>query len=180
MTGRMLGRVAAGLAGCLLGASTAAAEVVTAGPAGFQVRTSAVSSLSPDALAARFGQVGRWWLSDHTYSGDAGNLRLDLGPDGCFCEVWAGGAVAHARTLMVLPGKLVRLEGAFGPLQETGAHAVWTVTFMPDGAGARIDALYTVSGAEAMKLDRFARPVDAVLAAQIASLAQPATSAPAP
>lgn len=174
-------RAAAFLALGMLGPGEAAAEVVSSGPAGFHVRASAVSPLAPDALAMRVGQISRWWLPDHTYSGDAGNLRLDLAPDGCFCEVWPGGAVAHARTLMVMPGRLVRLEGAFGPLQETGAHGIWTIAFRPEGAGTRITADYVVSGLAEMKLDGLAAPVDGVMGAQIASLAKPpVTSAPAP
>lgn len=165
----------------LLAAAPARAEVVHQAADGFRVKVSVVTPARPASAFARFAQVSRWWRADHTYSGDAGNLRLDLAPDGCFCEVWEGGAVAHARTLMALPGRLVRLEGAFGPLQETGAHGVWTVTFAPEAEGSRITADYVVSGAAGLKLERFAKAVDEVLGAQIASLAASAsTSVPAP
>src|ERR1043165_1484717 len=62
----------------------------------------AETSASPAAVYAAFGQVSRWWSSQHTYSGKAENLSLDLRAGGCWCEQWDAGSVQHTRVLFAL------------------------------------------------------------------------------
>src|SRR5687767_7057764 len=97
------------------------ADVVDRSPAGFTSRTTVtIVNTSPErAFRALVDDLGTWWDSAHTFSGDAGNLWLTANPGGCFCETLAnGGGVAHAVVNQVLPGELVRMTGALGPLQE--------------------------------------------------------------
>ena len=49
----------------------------------FEVSVNAPVAKVYDALV---GQIGSWWDSEHTYSGDAKNLSIDARPGGCFCE----------------------------------------------------------------------------------------------
>lgn len=152
-------------------ATAAQAEVVHSEPSGFRLRATATTAAPPAEVWRQLGRIERWWKPSHTYSGDADRLRLDLAPGGCFCERWPGGGVEHARVLALMPDRFVRLDGAFGPLQELGAHGVWTITLAPDGAGTKLTADYRVSGAPYMKLDALAAVVDGVMTEQIIRLA---------
>jgi len=54
----------------------------------------------------------RWWPADHTWSGKRENLSLVADAGGCFCERWDGGVVEHGRVVLVMPGKMLRLDAA--------------------------------------------------------------------
>src|SRR5688500_10663991 len=102
-----------------LGPSMAAAEVVERSAAGFTVRTTVPISASADRAFNALVDVGAWWDPAHTYSRDARNLNLAATPGGCFCETFPrGGGVQHASVIHVVPGQLLRLTGALGPLQQ--------------------------------------------------------------
>lgn len=72
--------------------------------------------------------------------------------------------------MAAIPYSLIRLYGAFGPLQEMGVNAVLTFELSPDGAGTRLKARYLVRGQAGQTLDRIAPAVDQVLGEQIARL----------
>src|SRR5688572_29973490 len=113
----------------VLAPAVAGAEVVDRSAAGFTARTTVTINASPErAFRALVDEIGSWWDKAHTWSGDALNLWLTANPGGCLCETLAnGGGVAHAVVNHVIPGELLRLSGALGPLQE---HAVTgTLTF---------------------------------------------------
>jgi uncharacterized protein YndB with AHSA1/START domain len=115
--------------------------------------------------------IPMWWDPAHTWSGAARNLSLDARAGGCFCEKLAGGgSVQHARVVFVQPGKLLRLDGALGPLQEMPVTGVLTFALEPDGPGTRITMTYKVSGDLAARAAKLAPVVDQVLNAQIARL----------
>ena len=65
------------------------------------------------SFRALVDDIGSWWDSTHTWSGDARNLRLSANPGGCFCETLANsGGVAHAVVNYVVPGELLRMTRA--------------------------------------------------------------------
>ena len=70
----------------------------------------------------------RWWPADHTWSGKRENLSLAADIGGCFCERWDGNSVEHGRVILVMPGKMLRLDAALGPLQEMAVSGVITVS----------------------------------------------------
>jgi uncharacterized protein YndB with AHSA1/START domain len=117
--------------------------------------------------------VGAWWSSGHTYSGEAKNLSLDVRPGGCWCEAWPNGGVEHARVLMAIPGKALRIEGGFGPLQGMAVKATMTFTLKPaaDPTKTQLHVVYLVNGASESKLNELAAPVDGVLTTQFGRLA---------
>lgn len=117
--------------------------------------------------------VAAWWSPAHTYSGQAKNLSLDVRPGGCWCENWAAGGVEHARVLMAMPGKALRVEGGFGPLQGMAVKATMTFTLKPaaDPSKTQLHVVYLVNGTSESKLDGFAGPVDGVLTTQFGRLA---------
>lgn len=119
-------------------------------------------------------EINTWWSSDHTYSGKAETLSLQPVAGGCWCETWAGGSVEHARVVLAMPGRLLRLEGGFGPLQGLGVSAILTFELKPsdDPTHTRLKVSYVVNGSSLSGLDGLAGPVDAVMGAQIANLAK--------
>src|SRR4030095_5770087 len=97
-------------------------------PVKFEVSVNAPAAKVYDALV---GQIGSWWASEHTYSGDAKNLTIDARPGGCFCEKLPnGGGIEHARVIYVAPREILRLSGALGPLQTAGGAGtlIWQHT----------------------------------------------------
>jgi uncharacterized protein YndB with AHSA1/START domain len=116
-------------------------------------------------------QLSRWWDPAHTWSGSAKNLTLEAKAGGCFCEKLAdGGSVQHARVVFAQPGKMLRLDGALGPMQDMAVTGVLTFAFAPDGPGTRITVTYRVSGTLTMDTGKLAAGVDQVLAGQFERL----------
>ena len=155
--------------GCLM-SSAAHAEIVSATTTHFELRHEAASPLAPDALWRRLVHPAGWWHPDHTYSGDAGNLTLDLQAGGQWREDWEGGSVAHGRVLFVEHGKRLRLEAPFGPLQGLGAYAIWTITIEAKGEGATVIFDEVASGPPGSDMAEIAKAVDFVKAEAIARL----------
>ena len=116
-------------------------------------------------------QVGRWWDSGHTYSGDASNLSLDAVAGGCWCERWDGNSVEHMRVVQALRAKTLRLEGGLGPLQARAVNGVLTFGLAANGAKTTLTVTYRVRGSPDAGLDKVAEAVDGVLAEQVKRLA---------
>jgi len=149
------------------------AEIVSAGPGHFELRLEASSPLPPDALWERLVHPSRWWHPDHTYSGDAGNLSLDLRAGGLWAERWADGETAHGVVLFFRKGVLLRLSAPFGPLQGMGAYAVWTITIRAEGEGSLVVFEEVATGPPSADLEHIAAAVDYVKSEAIARLASP-------
>ncbi len=151
--------------------SAASAEVVDVQANGFEVRQALHIAAPPDRVFGALAQIDRWWDSAHTFSGDAGHLKLEPVVGGCFCEALAdGGSVAHLRVVFAQPGKVLRLEGVLGPLQSLGAtgHLTWTLA-AKDG-GTDLVQTYDVGGYAKGGFTTWAAPVDGVLGQQAARL----------
>lgn len=160
------------LAIALLAVPLAHAEVREAKPAVFMIESAVTTTATPAAAyAALTGKVARWWDPAHTWSGAARNLSIDARAGGCFCEkLAAGGSVQHARVIWAEPGKILRLEGAFGPLQDMAVSAVMTFKFAPEGTGTKITLTYRAAGAFTMDSVKLAPVVDQVLTGQLKRL----------
>jgi len=154
--------------------SAARAEVTAKAPDGMAIQIVAEAPLDRDAAWARLLDVASWWSSDHTYSGDARSLSLDAQAGGCWCEIWNGGEVEHGRVVMVTPKQTLRVDGAFGPLQEMGVQAAMTLTLSDGAAGkTRLTLDYKASGSSLSGLDKLAPIVDQVLGEQVKRFAAP-------
>jgi uncharacterized protein YndB with AHSA1/START domain len=112
-----------------------------------------------------------WWPSDHTWSGDRKNLRLSADAGACFCERWVGGSVEHGRVVMAIPGSLLRMNAALGPLQEMAITGVITFALEEKDGKTTLVATHRVSGDPSHKLDALAPVVDQVNAQQFGGLA---------
>jgi hypothetical protein len=154
--------------GLLLVATPATAEVISSEPHGFEVQES-VSLVIPQPKAyAAFGQIGQWWNKDHTYSGDAARMSLQLRPGGCLCEPLAdGGGIEHMRVTYVKPGEQVVLTGSLGPLLYEATAGVMDVRFERIAGGARVTMNYRAAGFAKGNGDKLAPIVDQVLADQM-------------
>src|SRR5713226_4851354 len=100
-------------------APTAKADVVDSAPNGFTIKVTLQIQAPPkDVYRQLIHNVGDWWSSAHTFSGDAHNLSIEEKPMGCFCEKLPNeGSVRHMEVVYLAPGKALVLSGALGPLQ---------------------------------------------------------------
>ena len=144
----------------------ASAEVLDAGPGGFSLAHEVVIDADrAEAWQAAVGDIGSWWSSGHTISGDAGNMTIDATPQGCFCEALGpDGGVVHMTVTFVNPNVLIRLTGGLGPLGLMGVdgNMVWEF-FDDDVGGTRVKFSYAVGGYMDGGLDTIAGPVDGVI-----------------
>jgi len=161
------------LAAALLLAMAAPASAETSGvsASGLLVTHRAEVQATPQQLFAAIGHPERWWNGEHTYSGKASNLSLDLQAGACFCERWDGGSVEHGRVINVGRDSVVRLQGAFGPLQALAVDGVLTLGIAVREGKTVLLATYRVSGNAEAGLDKLAGPVDTVIGDQVRRLA---------
>lgn len=144
------------------------AEVKIRNPQGFVVANTVTVNTTPAKAYAALGQIGHWWKSEHTLSGDAANLSLDTRIGSCFCEkLKDGGAVGWMVVILSQPDRTLRLRGALGPLQGEGADGVMTWTFKPISGGVQVGLTYAVGGFASANAETFAAPVDEVLGEQL-------------
>lgn len=165
-----------GMAGVV--ATPAAAEVVSADAHGFEIRHTANLVVPQPAAFAAIGQVQNWWSKDHTYSGNAANLSLEMRPGGCFCERFDGGGIEHLRVTYVQPGQRITLTGALGPLLFQAVSGVMDIQVERIAGGSRIVMNYRAAGFVRGNGAALAPAVDQVLGAQMKRLRTYAAGAP--
>jgi uncharacterized protein YndB with AHSA1/START domain len=158
-------------------AAPARAEVVSASPSSFEVSQKLDIPVAPGAVWSALLVPGQWWDPVHSWSHDAHNLTLEPRAGGCFCETLPAttqtpaGSVEHMRVLMVMPGKLLRMSGALGPLQGEALVGTLTIELEPLGqTGTRMSWTYVVGGFMRMDGQKIAPVVDMVLGQQAARL----------
>jgi uncharacterized protein YndB with AHSA1/START domain len=164
------------LCGLLFEPATALADVVDSAPGGFTIRIGAEAG-APAARVYRAltEQIGSWWEKSHTFSGDAANLSIDTAPGGCFCEkLPGGGGVRHLTVVNADPGKLLRMTGGLGPLQDLAVTGVMTWKLTEAAGKTTIELTYKVGGylPGTAGIGALAAPVDGVLTAQVKRLTQ--------
>ena len=156
----------------LSGPAAQSAPQVT--PNGFLVKLEvSVNAPATKVYDALVGQIGSWWDSDHTYSGDAKNLSIDARPGGCFCEKLPnGGGIEHARVIYVAPREVLRLSGALGPLQTSGVAGTLTWKLTSGTDNTRLQLTYSVGGFIDGGFEKMAPLVEDVLHQQLDRLKQ--------
>jgi uncharacterized protein YndB with AHSA1/START domain len=149
---------------CALG-SVAEGEVIDAGPGGFSLTHEVTINASrTEVWRAAVKEVGLWWNSAHTISGDARKLSIDARPQGCFCEsIGEHAGVVHLTVTFVNTNVLLRLTGGLGPLGLMGVNGNMTWEFYDADEGARVVFSYAVGGYRPGGLESVAAPVDAVV-----------------
>jgi hypothetical protein len=160
--------IAAGLAGLLV-SGAARAEVTDKSAAGFEVVEKATIAAPPGKVWFALMRPAHWWDPAHTWSKDAKNLSFD--PSGCFCERLRDGGVRHMMVAYADGATELRLFGALGPLQFTGASGHLVVLLKAAGAGTDVTMSYDVGGyAKGGLAETLATPVDRVLGEQLIRL----------
>ena len=156
----------------LFAAGFAPAEIIESGPGGFTVRTTLQIKAAPDEVFRKFmHDIGDWWNSMHTFSGDAHNLRIEDHPGGCLCEKLPNnGFTRHLELIAFVPGKRVVLSGAMGPLQTLAAAGTMQFVFTPSEGGTKLDTIYAVTGFLEKGMNNWAIPVDMMVAEQVTRL----------
>jgi uncharacterized protein YndB with AHSA1/START domain len=149
----------------------ATADVIASSSDHYTLKQEAVSSLTPGQVWAKLIKPKTWWHPDHTYSGKSEHLSLNAEAGGLWREDWEQGSVFHGSVLLAQPGKLLRLNAPFGPLQELGVNVVWTITILPHKEGSKIVFDEIANGTNASKLDTLAPAVNFVKTEAINRLA---------
>jgi len=156
----------------LLPVTTALAEVTHSSEHGFTVRHSINTEAEAFVIYRTMtSHIDQWWSGDHSWSGDAANLYMDVETGGCFCERLPGsGRVEHLRIIYFSPGKELRFDGALGPLQTMAAQGrmVWKIE--DNGSGNTITFTYKVFGHPEGGLGAIAPAVDGVIGEQLSRL----------
>jgi hypothetical protein len=157
---------------CALASTVGMAEVADSGANGFTIKiTASIHGAPADVYKKLVHNVGDWWNSQHTFSGDAHNLSIEERPMGCFCEKLPnGGGVRHMEVLYFVPGKTLRMSGALGPFQGMGAAGTLTFTLPPENDGTKLEATYTLVGYTPQGMNSWAAPADGMFTEQITRL----------
>ena len=147
-------------------------EVIESSGSGFSVRnTAAINATPANVYTALTQKIADWWDPAHTFSHDARNLSMDAKPGGCFCERFPdGGGVQHMSVIYASPGKVLRLSGAIGPLQEAALTGTMTWTLSQAEAGTTVELTYTVGGFRVGGFRDIPTVVDGVLHGQLSRL----------
>jgi len=149
----------------LLHSALAGAEVTEVNDFGFTSTHTAELPMAPAAAWQLLTEgLPGWWDARHSYGLKAENLSLDPGPPGCLCErLDNGGWVEHLRVTYFEPEKVLRLDGALGPLAAMGLQGVmrWTLEPLETG-GTRFTSTYRVRGHLPGGFEQLAPAVDGV------------------
>jgi uncharacterized protein YndB with AHSA1/START domain len=145
------------------------AEVADSSAGGFTVKIDMNIQAQPEEVFKKFVQnVGDWWNSAHTWSGDAHNLTIDAKPMGCFCEKLPnGGGVRHMEVVFASPGKALVMKGELGPMQVMAASGSMQVRFTAADGGTKLSLGYAVTGYLPGGMNAFAPRVDEMLNEQL-------------
>lgn len=163
----------------------ALAEVKTTTDTGFNIVHITEVAAAPDVVWKRLIAPKDWWSKTHSWSGSSDGFYIDAQAGGCFCELFqekgadgkvkTTGSVEHMRVIFAQPGKVLRMQGALGPLQSEAMLGTLTVAMAAtkDGKGTKLSFSYVVGGYMRYKVADIAPAVDKVLGEQFKSLVAP-------
>ena len=171
-------------------ASPASAEVKTTSDSGFNIVHIAEVPATPDAVWRRLLAPKDWWSKAHSWSGSSAGFSIEPKANGCFCELFQEkgadgklktvGSVEHMRVIFAQPGKVLRMQGALGPLQSEAVIGTLTIAMEPvsEGKSTKLSFSYVVGGYMRYKVADIAPAVDKVLGEQFKNLTAPFVAAP--
>ena len=167
-------------------AGTAQAKVTSQSEHGFAIVQKAEVDATREEVYASLLKPSKYWSPNHSWSGDADNFYIVPKVGGCFCEnipsadggtdPTKSGEVEHMRVIFMQPGKVLRLQGALGPLQSEAVKGVLTIALheadVGDGRkGTAIVFSYVVGGYMRYKVEEIGSSVDQVIGEQLKRLA---------
>ena len=143
------------------------AEAISVSATGFTSNFRDELKASPDDVWKALVQLPRWWNASHTYSGQASNLTFDAHAGGCWCERWGNGqSVQHGTVVLAMPGKVLRVLGNLGPLQDLPVNGVLTFAITTQDGKTALRMTYRVAGPADAGLETLAPAVDRVIGEQ--------------
>jgi hypothetical protein len=155
----------------LLAAGPACAEAIQVSPTGFTSQYREELKASSDEVWKALVRLPHWWNGAHTHSGQASNLSLDAQAGGCWCERWGDGqSVQHGTVVLALPGRVLRVLGNLGPLQDLPVNGVLTFAITTQDGKTTLRLTYRVAGPSDAGLDKLAPAVDRVMGEQFKRL----------
>ena len=168
----MIKKVVTAVAFFALAPNWARAEVVDSGANGFTLKLALQIQAAPtDVYRRLIHNLGDWWSSGHTFSGNSHNLSIEEKPTGCFCEKLPnGGGVRHMEVVFLAPGKAVVLTGGLGPLQSLATAGSMSIELAPADGGTKLQLTYAVMGYLPAGMNAWAVPVNGVLTEQFTRL----------
>ncbi|MBL8816435.1 MAG: SRPBCC domain-containing protein [Planctomyces sp.] len=153
--------------GTLSAVRTSSADVKDSSDQGFSSVVSISVNGDPRTVFDTLIKPSKWWNPAHSWSGDAANMSIDPVPGGAFLEKLPdGGFCRHMEVVYAEPGKLLRMHGGLGPLQEQAIHGSMTVRLRKDGDQTVVDVTYNVTGYVPGGISKWSAPVDGVLSEQ--------------
>jgi len=152
--------------------TVANAETSGASATGFVVTHRFDTAASPHKVFDALRNPGRWWSSQHTWSGDAKHLTLQAGAGGCFCERWGANSVKHGEVIFSMQDSLLRLRAALGPLQPLAVEGILTFAMKSADGRTNVTVTYRVAGNPEAQLATLAEPVDRVIGEQVSRLSR--------
>ncbi len=180
---KRLAILAATFAAC---SAPAHAEIKAADQNGFNIVQKATVNATPQEIWKRLLAPKDWWNAAHSWSGTSDGFTLDAQANGCFCELFQEkqkdgklktvGSVEHMRVIFALPGKVLRMQGALGPLQAEAVIGTLTVAIEPvkgDASNSILSFSYVVGGYMRYKVSDIAPAMDKVIGEQFAGLIRP-------
>ena len=133
-------------------------EVKAGSENGFNIIHVATVNATPDEIWRRLLSPKDYWNKAHSWSGSTAGFYIDAQANGCFCELFQEtdsngkvktvGSVEHMRVIFAQPGKVLRMQGALGPLQSEAVIGTLTVAIAPikEGTGTTVSFSYVVGG----------------------------------
>ncbi|WP_435276011.1 hypothetical protein ACMAZF_03025 [Psychrobium sp. nBUS_13] len=144
-------------------------KVISHSENSFELSSHVVINQPVESIFQRFNQIELWWHSDHTFSGNAQNMTLDI-TDACFCERWANNIIRHMDIVAVEEKKRHVWRGGLGPLQFFAVSGALTWDFKSIGNNqTSVTYTYRVYGA-IPDAKTWSTAVDGVLPQQLTRL----------
>jgi hypothetical protein len=171
--------------------SPAFADVKATSDTGFNIVHVAEVTATPETIWKRLIAPKEWWNKANSWSGSTDGFYIDAQANGCFCELFqetgtngkvkTTGSVEHMRVIFAQPGKVLRMQGALGPLQSEAVIGTLTVAMEPlrNSDRTRLSFSYVVGGFMRYKMSEIAPAVDKMLGEQFKNLNAPFTSSAA-
>lgn len=144
-------------------------KVISHSENSFELSSHVVIKQPVESIFQQFNQIELWWHPDHTFSGNAQNMTLDI-KGACFCERWNNNIVRHMDIVAVEKNKRHVWRGGLGPLQSFAVSGALTWDFKSIGNNqTSVTYTYRVYGA-IPDAKTWSSAVDGVLSQQLTRL----------
>ncbi len=151
--------------------TSANAEVLESNPNGFKIVQKYEINVNSKKIFRALINPKFWWSSSHTWSKDAKNLYIEPYANGCFCEkLNNNGSVLHMKIVYFEPNNEIRMFGALGPMQFSGATGHLIMKIVEKNNISNLEISFYGGGYFPGGLDKLAPMADKMLSEQFINL----------